>query len=697
VFVAFVATGMVASAALGANPVVAENQRPGDVAWEAALTADNNFVHPPIDGYAGATSVRPGGTIDFHVSLSEPGRYRIEIVRLGWYGGAGGRRMTCLTGSELDPTCTSDEQGTSQRPPPGPDPHTGEVAAGWAATDHLQVPGDWVSGYYLALLVLTRGSQAGRTAFVPFIVQAPVGDRSSVLVIVPTNTWQAYNDWGGESLYTTPEAVKVSFDRPYRYRDLFRWEYPLLRFLERTGYDASYATDDDVDRDPKILLAHRLDLAAGHGEYWTHGERAAWDAARARGVNLAFLGANTGYWQVRYEDQDRTMVGYKDFSDPEPNPALKTVAFRDLASPHPECRLLGEQYRNDYASSEDGRYFNYTVTATGARDPWLQGAGLRRGSRLVGMVGFEFDSFVPWCHVPPPTVLFHFRSGHFAADALRYRACSGSEVFDAGSLFFSWGLDSFRDPAYAPPSWPPPPGDVPALQQVMRNALADMQIDHRRFDPADAVRITRGGSAVRIAPHVQAEFSAAEQRLGFSSRGRLTQTRRASADHHHAFTWGMRARRSTAAIVLVLRVRTGDIADSARYLLLPNAHGRLTLAGGLSAATCYGRSAAVLTPVFGGPLGSPLRVRITMPGHIKLTVRARGRRVATAQRLSRSKRPVVLTIPAAEIPPGPVTLRIGRGNASFGLAAVRAEDLDDYVGVDAGTASGSAGRRRAAR
>jgi hypothetical protein len=337
-----------------------------------------------------------------------------------------------------------------------------------------------VSGYYLGLLVLTKGSGAGRTAFVPFVVEGPVGDRSSVLVVVPTNTWEAYNDWGGESLYTTPEAVKVSFDRPYRYRDLFHWEYPLLRFLERTGYDATYVTDDDVDANPRILLPHRLDVAAGHGEYWTHAERAAWDNARAHGVNLAFMGANTGYWQVRYEDGDRTMVGYKDFTDPEPNPALKTVAFRDLRSPHPECRLLGEQYRNGQVSSEDGRFFDYRVTRAGARDRWLRGTGLHPGSRLPGVVGLEFDSVVPGCRVPSLKILFHFRSGRFSADAVRYRACSGSEVFDAGSLFFSWGLDSFRDPEYAPPGWPVPGGEVPALQRVMRNAFADMQRRHRR-------------------------------------------------------------------------------------------------------------------------------------------------------------------------------------------------------------------------
>jgi hypothetical protein len=683
---AVVATWGSAPEAVAANPIVAENQRPGDLTWQTALSADNNFLHPAIEGYSGATSVRPGGVIDFHVNVREPGHYRIEIVRLGWYGGAGGRRVTCLTGSALDPACTSDEPGIQQNPAPSPDPSTGEVAAGWTVTDRLQVPGDWVSGYYLALLVLTKGSEAGQTAFVPFIVQAPAGDQAPVLVIAPTNTWQAYNDWGGESLYTTPEAVKVSFDRPYRYRDLFRWEYPLLRFLERTGYDATFATDDDVDRDPGILLGHRLDIAAGHAEYWTQGERTAWDAARAHGVNLAFMGANTGYWQVRYEDQDRTMVGYKDFSDPEPNPALKTVAFRDLASPQPECQLLGEQYRNNYASSEDGRYFNYSVTAAAAGDPWLRGTGLRSGSPLPGIVGFEFDSFVPRCRVPSPTVLFHFRSGPFAADALRYRACSGSEVFDAGSLFFSWGLDAFRDPAYAPPSWPTPGGDVPALQRVMRNAFADMQITHRRFDPADALRVPRTGSQVRIAPDAGAGFTAFAYRLAFSRTGRLRRVRVAVAHRRHALTWRIAAARSTAGVVIVVSVRTGDVVDSARYLLVPNERGGVSLAGRLDGVSCYGQSARVLTPVFGGPAGRPLRVAVTMPGQIKVSVSARGRQVTVARGFSPGRRPLVLSFPAGEIPPGPISIRVAGRSDAFVLSAARAGEDDAHLAVGAGWA-----------
>ncbi|HET8976707.1 MAG TPA: N,N-dimethylformamidase beta subunit family domain-containing protein [Solirubrobacteraceae bacterium] len=474
-----VVTLVAAPPALAANPIQAENAQPGDGYWRAALR-DPISAHPPIQGYAGATSVRPGGTISFAVSTPAGARYRIEISRLGWYGGAGGRRLGCLVGSRLDLTCTSDEPGVTQAASPAPAPGTGETAAGWTMTDTLTVPGDWVSGYYLAVFRLTSGPDAGVTGFTPFIVQAPVGDHSAILVQVPTNTWQAYNTWGGEDFYTTPEAVKVSFDRPYAHRLLFSWEYPLVRFLERGGWDVSYATDDDVDADPGILLNHALDMSAGHDEYWTKAMRDGWDAARDAGVNLAFMGADNANWQVRYEDGRRTMVGYKYLPDPGSDPAQQTTMFRNLTPSRPECELMGVEFQGTVIP---GTYLPYTADSAVATDPWFAGSGITPGTVLAGLGGYELDAITPGCHVPPvtpllsysgPPVKSNFNGAPTYADAARYTACSGAEVFATGTLQFSWGLSSFRDPIYATAPVPVQPG----LQQMMTRALADLTVSH---------------------------------------------------------------------------------------------------------------------------------------------------------------------------------------------------------------------------
>ncbi len=241
------------------------------------------------------------------------------------------------------------------------------------------------------------------------------------------------------------------------------WEFPLVRFLERYGYDVSYTTDLDTDRDPGELLRHRLVVTAGHDEYWTSTMRDAFSRARDANVNLAFMGANTAYWQMRYEDGGRTIVEYRTGDrDPEPSTALKTVRFRDLVPPRPECQLVGVQ------STAIG-FGDYTATAAGYTppDPWFAGTGFRASSTLPRLVGYEYDTRVDGCVTPAPTVLFHYSaSNNPNADAVRYIAPSGARVFSSGSIRFATGLDPLRGR-----------GD-PRLQRFMRNALTDLSRKH---------------------------------------------------------------------------------------------------------------------------------------------------------------------------------------------------------------------------
>ena len=398
-------------------------------------------------------SVRPGS------------RYRVELYRIGWYGGTGGRLVACT------PSCATGRRGAWYQVG-APDPTTGLLQAGWPVTDRVVVRGGWPSGYYLANLVLTSGPEAGRGSFVPFVVRAPPTQRSAILVQAAVNTWQAYNDWGGRSLYWNHTGVgddHVSFDRPYDLRGNpsnggwkanlpQAWEFPLVRFLERFGYDVSYTTDLDTDRDPTELLRHRLVMTAGHDEYWTTTMRDAFQAARDRGVNLAFMGANTGYWQMRYENDRRTIVEYRTGDrDPEPSLALKTVRFRDLVPPRPECELEGVQYVgigvHDYGP----------VVGT-PPDLWFAGTSLSSQSVLPGLVGYEYDAPVDGCATPPLTDLFHASvRNNPNADSVRYTAPSGARVFASGSIRFASALDPLN------------PHHDPRLQRFMRNALNDLE------------------------------------------------------------------------------------------------------------------------------------------------------------------------------------------------------------------------------
>jgi len=449
------------------NAVARENERPGDDRWWG--------VHAPahtIEGYASQCSVRPGEVLELHVSTTPVERYRITVHRLGWYGGAGGRTAAAIPGEG------SDLQGLAREAPPvRPGPQID--AADWPVTDAIPVAEDWVSGVYVARLTLTTGRHAGRGAFVPFVVRPALdGEVARVLVQQPVTTAQAYNNWGAKSLYTSNStdqeaAVKVSFDRPYpawgaanlNARWPFVWDFQLLRFLEREGIDVAYTTDVDTHREPWSLAGHRLLMTSGHDEYWTREMRDAFDAALADGAHLACMGANTAYWQMRFEDAERTIVEYRwRAADPEPDRARKTEMFRNLDPPRPECALWGVQYQEGLTPNGlPPRH--YELVGDALEHPWMQDTGFAAPATLEGLVGYEWDAIQAGLEPAEATVFFHYDNSELShADALVHRTPSGSLVFAAGSLQFSWGLDDWDHDGHADGR----------LQRFMRNALADL-------------------------------------------------------------------------------------------------------------------------------------------------------------------------------------------------------------------------------
>jgi hypothetical protein len=465
--------------------VLAENALPGTSGWDESPDGPT----PAVEAYASEPSVLPGEPVHLHVSIGPAGDYyRTKIFRLGWYGGSGARLYECV------PSCSTWQQGQLQSHP-APDRQTGEVRADWPVTDVIPTSIDWPSGMYLAR-VERQGSD--RTTSVIFVVRELPLRSSQVLVEVPINTWEAYNGWGGKSLYPESSrgapANRVSFDRPWgpgTQQQFFAWGIQLVRFLESRGYDVSYTTDVDVDRDPAQLQHHRLVIVDGHGEYWTSTMRDAFGAARDAGTNLAFVGANIAYWQVRYERDRRTIVGYKSSADPTTDPRLQTVMFRALSTPRFECQLLGVQHQGAYSHAGDPSVA-YTVTPAAANDPWFAGTGLAPGDVLPDLVGPEWDQVIggdrtPTCNPRSLTVLFHADSPRGSADAVRYTAPSGARVFSAGSLQFAWGLDGYAHPL--PPD--------PRVGRFMVNVLDDLT----RPAPPSLTAAMRGPAVVLATSH----------------------------------------------------------------------------------------------------------------------------------------------------------------------------------------------------
>jgi hypothetical protein len=187
-----------------ANATQTENAKPGSADWQLTNPATNH----EIEGYASLTSVNRGRQIDFFVNTADP-TFTLEFFRMGWYAAAGARRM--MAPLQL--------AGTSQTIPT-PDPTTGIVACKWTVSYTLSVPNDadptnWASGVYLARLT---GNTSGKQSFILFVVRDDARP-ATYLFQLSVNTYQAYNNWGGQSLYgwnsNSVAAINVSFDRPY--------------------------------------------------------------------------------------------------------------------------------------------------------------------------------------------------------------------------------------------------------------------------------------------------------------------------------------------------------------------------------------------------------------------------------------------------------------------------------------------------
>ena len=441
-------------AALAAdNAVVTENQQPGSNAWQlGSLVSDD--VNGQIKGYASKTSVGLGQTISLYVTVNPIQTYTIDIYRIGWYGGLGGRlrlQSGTLSGA-AQPPCASDAT-------------TGLFACSWNPSYTLTIPADWTSGVYLALLT----NAAGYKNYIVFVVRD--WRPAALQYQLAANTYQAYNDYPndhatGKSLYAynsygantvggDARAVKVSFDRPYSgdgAGQFMWWEVNLVRWLERTGYDVTYTSDVDTHVDGAQWLSHSKGvIVSPHDEYWSIQMFDAVQAARDAGVSLAFLGANAIYTQVRFEPSasgapDRVEVCYKDARiDPMQGPTT-TVQWRYPPVNRPEQTLEGIQYTG---MVNWGNNVGYVVTNSAN---WVYaGTGFKDGDVVPGLVGYEMDSLLSNYPAAPSLSQTLLSQSPFTdsggvprvANSSIYQATSGAWVFGAGTLSWAWGLENF--------------------------------------------------------------------------------------------------------------------------------------------------------------------------------------------------------------------------------------------------------------
>jgi len=478
--------------AAATNPITCENALTGTApsVWDIEGSGD-----PSIQGFSTDISVNVGGTIGFKID-TDASAYTIAVYRTGWYQGLGARKVADVTPSanlpQTQPTCLSD-QATELY-----DCGNWSLSASWA------VPSDVVSGVFVALL--TRADTGGQS-HITFVVRNEAS-QSDVLFQTSDPTWQAYNTYGGSNFYqgaANGRAYKISYNRPVATRDgiggrdfYFSNEYPMVRFLEKNGYDVSYFSGVDTDRRGSSLLQHEVFLSVGHDEYWSAAQRANVEAARDAGVNLQFLSGNEVYWKTRYEASTvgsstayRTLVSYKEtWSNDKIDPSSQwTGTWRDprFAAPadgggRPENALTGTLYQSNNSdlpvtvSAAEGKYRLWRNTSlaslpagTSAElaehtigyesnedlDNGFRPAGLITLSTTTGEVPEYLQDF-------GTTVAAGTTTHHLTL----YRAASGALVFSAGSIQWTWGLDQTHDGDGAPAD--------SRMQQAQVNLLADM-------------------------------------------------------------------------------------------------------------------------------------------------------------------------------------------------------------------------------
>ena len=489
-----------ASCASPANAIEAENCLPGT----ASSTWDRDGDRT-IEGFTTEFSVNRGETVEFKVNTNARS-WNLEIYRLGYYGGAGARRITTVPPSvslpQSQPACLTKAS-------------TGLVDCGnWAVSARWTVPANAVSGIYFARAVR---ADTGGSSHIFFVVRDDAS-RSDIVFQTSDPTWQAYNDYGGNSLYVgspAGRAYEVSYNRPFRTRSVepetwvFNAEYPMVRWLEKNGYDVTYISGIDTDRNPALLRNHKVWTSNGHDEYWSAGQRASVEAARDAGVHLGFFSGNKVFWRIRWaagtdasRKPYRTIVCYKDsLADRLLDPSGDaTGTWRDgrfnADGGRPENELAGSIFmiNGPYQDTltvpaEEGRMRFWRDTsvsrlATGAVATLARGTlgtevdvDLDNGVRPAGMIGLTRNS------ITTNTLYLLDEGGTYGAGTAAHkvtlhRAPSGALVFATGTFQWAWGLDANHDRSAN--------GNAvhPAMQQATVNLFADMGVQPATLDSA---------------------------------------------------------------------------------------------------------------------------------------------------------------------------------------------------------------------
>ena len=460
------------------NRIQRENSLPGTKDWmltKIRVEPASRYRCPWIEGYCSRTSVRRGESISFHVSTNPVSRFSIDIFRLGYYGGTGGRLMKAL-GSFDGRTQTDPPTGTKRL-----------RSCDWQAATRLRIPRDWTSGVYVAKLTAER---EGLQSYAIFIVR---DDRKADFIFqCSDSTWQAYNRWPSQfSLYDDGKSqwywggkVQVSFNRPYgKYcqimdqplslgsGEFFLWEFPMVFWLEEHGLDVTYISNLDTHTDPRGLLRAKGMLSVGHDEYWSIEMFRNVQAAINAGVNVGFFSGNAVCGRILFDPSQRAFERVGVYGPPG-----GTREFESMSS---------IAHERPYANELVGAHSTGSVTGgadwiCAKADHWIyEGTGMKNGDRIPGVIGWEWHGDpapIPSLKIvatgPTEDSPGHPNGGIYTATI--YQGPKDNFVFNAATCWWADGLS--QPPGYIRPKvYTEPKGPDSRIQRITLNILEKMR------------------------------------------------------------------------------------------------------------------------------------------------------------------------------------------------------------------------------
>ena len=419
--------------------VARENKLPGDSTWSNGIAmrysgdysqrdqvggfdkwVQSGINGKRVEGWFDSVSATCGQSVGLHIS-GNAAPVKISIYRMGYYEGAGARLIDQVAIKSAIPSFAAPEISSAPR---------STVTTSWPTSYKFKVDKSTPPGQYL----FRMDDGVGKPTFAPLMIENP--EARGTTFISAVMTWQAYNQWGGYSLYKGPNLKRTSrstvasFDRPYdgdgsgqsRYMEL-----PIIRLAEEKGLDLAYATDFDLDENATQIRSATTLVMGGHSEYWTNNMRENLQSAIDKGINLIVFGGNTGYNRIRIEDNRRLAMWRSTKSDPYGEVSDKaTTAWRMAPISKPESLLLGSQYIGLGVSGD------FTITHP---NRWPFNV-MAKPDTLKMVVGREVDSPL---YAPGPAVEtlasseIKVRGQKATAMATYYNTKSGAGVLDIGT------------------------------------------------------------------------------------------------------------------------------------------------------------------------------------------------------------------------------------------------------------------------